>query len=330
MLNIIGRRYLWFLISLLVIIPGIAAMVYSTIDSCSKQQRGEATYCGPLRPSIDYTGGTLWELTKFEQPVLPNDVRAVFLAEGVTDVSVQTSELRGEQGVLIRTIPLTGDDGKEKKTALEQALRASLGTFQELRFESVGPTIGQEVTQRSQIAVVAASLGILLYITFAFRGMAHSLRYGMCALFALVHDVFVVVGLFSMFGLIFGTEVDALFLTALLTVIGFSVHDTIVVFDRIRENRRRYPTEGYERLVNFSVFQTLDRSINTTLTVLITLTALFLFGGATIRNFVAALLIGIASGTYSSIFNASPLLVVWENREIQKFFARLFRRQAAA
>jgi preprotein translocase subunit SecF len=328
--NIIGRRYLWFLISLLVIIPGLVAMVYMTVDSCAKQERGESTFCGPLRPSIDFTGGTLWELTKFERTVLPNEVREVFAKEGLVDVAVQTSELRGEKGVLIRTVPLTGDEGKAQKQALEAAMREAFGSFQELRYESVGPIIGQEITQRSQWAVLAASLGILLYITYAFRGIPHSLRYGVCAVVALIHDVLVVVGLFSLFGLLFGTEVDALFLTALLTVIGFSTHDTIVVFDRIRENRRKYANEDFERVVNFSVFQTLDRSINTTLTVMITLSALFLFGGVTIRNFVATLLIGIFSGTYSSIFNASPLLVVWENREIQRFFDRLRRRPVEA
>jgi preprotein translocase subunit SecF len=328
--NIIGRRYLWFLLSFLVIIPGIVAMIYSTIDSCQKQESGQSNYCGPLRPSIDFTGGTLWELSKFERDVQPGEIRAVFAAEGITDLALQTSSSGGEQGILIRTIPLTGDEGKGKKTALDAAMRQALGSYQELRFESVGPVIGQEVTQRSQVAVVVASLGILLYITFAFRGLQHSFRFGVCAVIALIHDVLVVVGIFSLFGLIFGIEIDALFLTALLTVIGFSVHDTIVVFDRVRENRRKFPTEDFEKVVNFSVFQTLDRSINTTLTVLITLSALFLFGGVTIRNFVAALLIGIFSGTYSSIFVASPLLVVWEKREIQNFFARLFRRKVQA
>jgi preprotein translocase subunit SecF len=325
--NIIGRRYLWFLNSLLVIIPGIVAMIYATYDSCNKQSQGQSNFCGPLHPSIDFTGGTLWELSNFDQAVAPNDVRSVFQAQGITDVAVQTSSQGNVQGVLIRTIPLTGDDGKAKKAELQAALQDKLGAFQELRFESVGPVIGQEVSQRAIWAVVAASLAILLYISFAFRGVAHSVRFGVCAVIALIHDVLVVIGIFSIFGLLFGTEVDALILTAILTIIGFSVHDTIVVFDRIRENRRKFPTETFERVVNFSVFQTLDRSINTTLTVLMTLSALFLFGGVTIRSFTAALLIGVFSGTYSSIFNASPLLVVWETGEIPRFFARLFGRQ---
>ena len=326
--NIIGRRYLWFAISLIVIIPGILAMIFNTYDSCSKEKSGQSNFCGPLRPSIDFTGGTLWELSNFQQPVQPNDVRQIFIAQGITDVAVQTSEQNGVPGVLIRTIPLTGDEGKSRKAALTTALQEKFGQFTELRFESVGPVIGQEVTQRAQFAVILASVAILLYITFAFRKVQNPIRFGVCAIVALIHDVLVVIGIFAIFGMLFGLEVDALLLTAILTVIGFSVHDTIVVFDRIRENLRKFPTEEYERVVNFSVFQTLDRSINTTLTVLITLSALFLFGGATIRVFTAALLIGIFSGTYSSIFNASPLLVVWENREIPKFFARVFRRQA--
>jgi preprotein translocase subunit SecF len=327
--NIIGRRYLWFLISLLVILPGIVAMIYSTVDSCAKQERGQSNYCGPLRPSIDFTGGTLWELTKFDQLVQPNDVRELFAAQGIKDVAVQTSELGDEQGVLIRTIALTGDEGKAKKSVLEAAMHEKFGAFQELRYESVGPVVGQEVTQRAQWAVIAASIGILLYVALAFRGIPNSLRYGVCAVLANIHDVLVVIGAFAIFGVLFGTEVDALFLTAVLTVIGFSTHDTIVVFDRIRENRRKFATEPFEKVVNFSVFQTLDRSINTTLTVLITLSALFLFGGGTIKNFVGALLIGILTGTYSSIFLASPMLVVWENGEIPRFFARLFKRNKA-
>jgi preprotein translocase subunit SecF len=325
--NIIGRRYLWFLISLLVIIPGIIAMVYTTIDSCGKQAKGLSNFCGPLRPSIDFTGGTLWTLTGFSSPVALDGVRETFSAQNIPDVSVQNTEEKGQFGILIRTIPLVGNEGKDKKTALETALHQRLGSFQEARFESVGPVVGQEVTQRAQWAVVAVCLGIMLYLTYAFRTVPNSLRYGVCAVVALVHDVLVITGLFSIFGLLFGIEVDALFLTALLTIIGFSVHDTIVVFDRIRENRRKFAGEDFEKVVNFSVFQTLDRSINTTLTVLITLAALFLFGGATIHNFVAALLLGIFSGTYSSIFNASPLLVVWENREIQRFFGRIFGRK---
>jgi len=247
-------------------------------------------------------------------------VRAILLQNGLTDVAIQTSEKGQEQGMLIRTKHIS----PQTKAAIEASLRAQLGNYTELRFESVGPTIGQEVTQRAQIAVALACVGILLYISWAFRKVPNPVRYGTCAVLALVHDVLVVVGIFSMLGVLANVEVDALFLTALLTgPIGFSVHDTIVVFDRIRENVAKYPGETFERVVNHSMLQTMGRSITTSLTVIFTLAALFLFGGVTIRYFVLAMLIGIITGTYSSIFIASPLLVIWDSGEI----GRLFRRQ---
>ena len=188
------------------------------------------------------------------------------------------------------------------------------------RFETVGPSIGKEVALRAAGAVGLAALGIMLYITFAFRGVEHAFRYGISAIIAMLHDVLVVIGIEAILGKFLGWEVDALFLTALLTVIGFSVHDTIVVFDRIRENSNIYRRLPYETVVNHSIVQTLVRSINTQLTVMFTLLALFIFGGVTIRHFVLILLIGVLSGTYSSIFNAAPILVVWENREWRNWF----------
>jgi preprotein translocase subunit SecF len=186
----------------------------------------------------------------------------------------------------------------------------------------VGPTVGAEVAQRAAGAVGLATLGILGYITYAFRGVPHAYRYGTAAVIAMLHDVAVVIGVEAILARVAGWEVDALFLTALLTVIGFSVHDTIVVFDRIRENQAIYRRLDYETLVNHSIVQTLDRSLNTQLTVMFTLLALLLFGGATTRHFVTILLIGVLSGTYSSIFNAAPILVVWENREWKRWFGR--------
>lgn len=311
--NIVKRRYWWFALSGLIIIPGLAAMIISTV------QTG-----GPLKPAIDFTGGTIWELTNFQKPLELAPVRDILAKNGFGDAALQTSEKAGQQGLIIRAKHI----GSEAKAAIEADLKERFGGYTELRFESVGPAIGAETTKWAQYAVLLASIGILLYISWAFRQVPKPFRYGACAVIALLHDVLVVVGLFAIFGLIFGIEVDALFLTAILTgPIGFSVHDTIVVFDRIRENSKRYPNENFERLVNHSILQTLDRSINTTLTVLFTLTALFLFGGVTIRYFVLALLIGITTGAYSSIFNASCLLVVWENGEIGRFFRRLFGRE---
>ncbi|HEV2236499.1 MAG TPA: protein translocase subunit SecF [Ktedonobacterales bacterium] len=184
--------------------------------------------------------------------------------------------------------------------------------------DEVGPAIASETTVNAILAVAFASIFILGYITFAFRhvgSLRQSAAYGACAIIALLHDALVILGLWAIFGHFFDFKVDTLFVTAVLTVIGFSVHDTIVVFDRVRENLARRSGESFEEVVNASLVQTMSRSLNTSLTVLITLAALTLFGGASIRSFTLALLIGIASGTYSSIFNASMLLVVWHNGE---------------
>ena len=183
-----------------------------------------------------------------------------------------------------------------------------------------------QIRNRAIIAVAVASVGILLYMAYAFRNTQNPLLYGGSALVAMLHDVIIVLGVFSILGVLFNVRVDALFITALLTVIGFSVHDTIVVFDRIRENLALSPNESFESVVDHSLAQTIVRSLNTSLTVIFTLLALVLFGGESTRVFVLALLIGTVSGTYSSIFNASQLLVAWENGEIQSLFRRVTRR----
>jgi len=181
---------------------------------------------------------------------------------------------------------------------------------------SVSASVAGETTLRAFLAVIAASVFILLYIWFSFRKVAKPWRYGACAIIALLHDVLVVLGVFSILGWLLNIQVDTLFITAVLTVVGFSVHDTIVVFDRIRENMQRRTSETFDQVVNASLVQTMARSLNTSLTVLFTLSALTLFGGVTIRTFTLALLVGIFSGTYSSIFNASMLLVIWEKGEL--------------
>jgi preprotein translocase SecF subunit len=188
--------------------------------------------------------------------------------------------------------------------------------MQVLQNATVSGSVASETTRNAILAVVAAAVLILLYISFAFRKVARPWRYGTCAIIALLHDVLVVVGVFSILGWLFNLQIDALFITALLTVVGFSVHDTIVVFDRIRENMQRRTSETFDQVVNASLVQTMARSLNTSLTVLVTLSALTLFGGETIRVFTGALLLGIFSGTYSSIFNASMLLVIWERGEL--------------
>lgn len=315
MLDIVGKRYWYFAFSLLIIIPGLIAMGITWAET------GQ-----PFRLAIDFTGGTLLQL-KFDTPQAFSSETVVRALEGFglasNDVQVQTA---GNDTLILRTRALDNT----QKVGIEDALKKQYGNFTEQSAETVGPAIGAEVTERAGMAVAIAAIGILLYITWAFRKVPQPFRYGVCAIIAMIHDVLVILGTAAIFGLVFGWEVDSLYLTALLTVIGFSVHDTIVVFDRIRENQGRMRGERFERVVNHSILQTLDRSINTQLTVLFTLAALALFGGITIRHFVVTLFIGILSGSYSSIFDASPLLVVWENDEIGSFFRRLFGRQRQA
>jgi preprotein translocase subunit SecF len=344
MLDLVGKRYLFFLISLIIIIPGVISLALFG-----------------LKLGIDFTGGTYWEVVPQSADVNTNEVAQLLKANGQSDVAVQKATLIVGQvttPTLVMRMPNISPDQKDALTKVlvdhgivsgtVQTVSASSTTpvtatatttgttapaagtttvtrllpGQEIQFNTVGPTIGSEVASRAILSVFAASLGILAYLWYAFRRVPNAIRYGVCAVLALLHDVLVVVGIFSLLGEFFGIEIDALFITAMLTVIGFSVHDTIVVFDRIRENLLRRRFDSFEKVVNYSLVQTLTRSINTSLTVIFTLSALFLFGGVSIRDFVLALLIGIVSGTYSSIFNASMMLVVWENKEWRNWFGR--------
>ncbi|MBI4301599.1 MAG: protein translocase subunit SecF, partial [Chloroflexi bacterium] len=264
----------------------------------------------------------------FSQPVDEASLRQEMANLNHPEAVIQKT---GEGTFLIRTKTLRGEvkdaEGKvvqpAERQVIEDALQAKFGTFvREPSFESVSPVIASQIVKNAFWAVLAATVGILLYISWAFRQMPQPFRYGTCAVIALIHDVLVVVGLFSIFGKVFGIEVDSMFITALLTIIGFSVHDTIVVFDRIRENLGRGVSRDFGTTVNNSILETLGRSINTSMTVVLTLLALYLFGGVTIRHFTLVLLIGIISGTYSSIFNASQFLVVWEYGELRKLWPR--------
>ena len=306
MFSIVQRRYWYFGLSLLVIVPGMIALIMWGL---------------PL--SIDFKSGSLLEVqfTQISKPLDLAEIRQLYTQRGYSDSVVQAS---GADAVVIRSKPLTEDDPR----AIISSLQELYGPTKVLAAETVGPTVGAEVAQRAAIAVGLAAIGILGYITYAFRRVEHAFRYGVAAIIAMLHDVLVVIGSAAILGRIFGWEVDALFLTALLTVVGFSVHDTIVVFDRIRENLLLHRRLDYETVVNHSIVQTLDRSINTQLTVMLTLLALTLFGGTTIRHFVVTLLIGVLSGTYSSIFNAAPILVVWENQEWKNWFRP--KKQATA
>ena len=306
-MNIIKNRYLYFGISLLVIIPGMLALIFWKL---------------PL--GIDFTGGSLLEI-KFESGTPPSvtDVTNLYteFSTPTRDLSNPLVQPLGTDSLSIRSKEMN-DATKGQIVAALQERFGNGANVTVMHFTQVSAAIGQEVAVRAAGAVGLAALFILLYITYAFRGVQHSFRYGTAAIIAMLHDVLVVIGMEALLGHFLGWEADSLFLTALLTVIGFSVHDTIVVFDRIRENSNKYRRVDYETVVNHSIVQTLDRSINTQLTVMLTLLALALFGGASIRHFVVILLVGIFSGTYSSIFNAPPILTVWENREWRTWFHR--------
>ncbi|HEX8991854.1 MAG TPA: protein translocase subunit SecF [Anaerolineales bacterium] len=308
-MNIIKNRYLYFLISLLVIIPGLIFM------GLHWAQTGE----GPLTLGIDFKGGALLEVQFAGPRPSVADITGIYgnLSTPAQPISDPVVQPLGDVSYSIRSRQM---DNVLKSKVVAAMQQKSGGAVTILNFTSVSPSVGAEVTNAAGIAILMAAIAILLYIWYAFRGVDHSFRYGTAAVIAMFHDVFVVLGVEAMLGYFLHWEADALFLTALLTVIGFSVHDTIVVFDRIRENANIYRRVEYEKMVNHSIVQTLDRSINTQLTVMFTLFALALFGGETIRHFVIILLVGIFSGTYSSIFNASPILVVWQNREWRNWF----------
>jgi len=311
-MNIIKNRYLYFLISLLIIIPGLIFLILNWTSTGK-----------PLPLGIDFSGGSLLEVKFAANRATPEQVQAAF-QKFAPDANPVIQPL-GEDSYSIRS--KTIDDATKGQIVSELESVAG-NAITVLAFSSVSASVGAEVTKAAGFAILLAAAAILGYIWFAFRGVSHSGRYGTAAIIAMFHDVLVVIGVEAILSYFLGWEIDAMFLTALLTVIGFSVHDTIVVFDRIRENSNVYRRVDYETLVNHSIVQTLVRSINTQLTVMFTLFALVLFGGDSIRHFVIILLVGILSGTYSSIFNAAPILVVWENREWRTWFKGRNRAQA--
>ena len=342
MYDIVGKRNWYFAFSALITIPGLIFIAL-----------------GGLKPSVDYTGGTVWQVRYADVPSAA-ELHAALVELGHPEAVVRSVgggflEIRTDPIDLLPPTtpvptpsplpsgvtpspspspsptpsPTPEPSGSPSPTPsasptpspsptpepviagtpfydLEQELIARFGAGEPRSVTTVGPTVGSELIRSSIILIVIGELFILGYLWVRF-----GFRYGTAAIVALLHDVIVVVGIFAVLGFFFGLEFDALFVTALLTIIGFSVHDTIVVFDRIRENRVRHAGEPFGAIVNHSILQTLGRSINTSLTVVVTLTALLLLGPATIRTFTLALLIGVVSGTYSSIFNASQLLAAW-------------------
>lgn len=284
---------IYFLISLLILIPGIVSLIHYG-----------------LRFSIDFTGGTLLEI-QTKSPVSADQVKSIAQKN---DVEISSISNVSDNILLIRAKPIS----QEKNTQLKSALTQEIGEISERRFETVGPVIGAELTRKAITAVIVAALAIIAYLAWSFKAIPKpysSWKFGVSAVVALLHDALVVLGIFSLLGHYYHVEIDALFVTAILTVIGFSVHDTIVVFDRIRENVIKMHHASFYEVVDFSLAETLNRSLNTSLTVILTLSALLFFGGESIRWFVVALLIGIISGTYSSIFNAAPILAIWEEKK---------------
>lgn len=290
MLNLIRNRRRWYVLSAILILPGLVSLLLFG-----------------LRLGIDFTGGSLLEIQ------VPSGTQAQQIRQAVgTDHGDPVIQSTSDNTFQVRVKTLDPDQHNQVLGSVRKTLG---GQVTERRFETVGPTIGADLTRNAILSVILGSLLIVAYIAYAFRNVpkpASGWRFGVTTIFALLHDILFTLGVFSLLGHFKGVEVDATFVAAVLTVIGFSVHDTIVVFDRIRENLLRGQGETLPDTVNFSIAQTLVRSINTSFTVLLVLTAMFFFGGSSIHYFILALLVGIGIGTYSSIFNAAPVLVSWQ------------------
>jgi len=296
MIDFVGKKRLLFLISEILVIIGIVSLVISQI------QLGT-----PLRLGIDFTGGTSATF-RFTPQVEQERLRQELISLGQPEAIIQ----RSGDDFLIRLREIS----PQEREGLVKGLETSLGSEITVRdYDMVSGHIATETARNAIIAVIIAAVAMLFYIVWAFRRMPSPFRWGTCAIIALVHDVFIIVGIFSLLGLLAGVAIDALFITGLLAVVGYSINNTVVVFDRIRENVSRHIRPDFAEIVNDSLIETLGRCLNTALTTIFVLLALFFFGGATIHYFVLVLLLGVIIGTYSSICISSQLLVVWEKRE---------------
>ena len=300
-MDFVGKRAWFFLVSALVIAPGIAFLIIG----------------GGLKPGIDFTGGSTTGL-EFAADVQQEELRSELTSLGYVDAIVQRMD---DNAFFVRTKELQEEEKDSLVGNLESRLSHDGVTV--LSFDLVSPIVAAETVVNAFYAILAAAVGVFLYVWWAFRNMPSPFRYGAAAIIALLHDTAVVVGVFAILGVLLDVEVNTMFLIALLTVIGYSVNDTIVVFDRLRENVVNYPNRTLKVNANVSVSQSLSRSLNTSLTLLFTLLALLLFGGPTIRNFLWVLLIGVVVGTYSSVAIATPALMVWEEGDIRRIFRRL-------
>jgi len=299
-LNFVGLRGWFFIFSALVILPGIVFLIIAP----------------GLRQGIDFTGGSTLTL-EFSDPVNQTDLRAELANLGHSDATVQQLEdnvffiRTKELDEVARVAVLAGTEGNLSPNGVQQ-----------LSFDLVSPVVAGETILNAIYAILAAAVGIFLYVWWAFRNVPSPFRYGAAAILALLHDAMIVIGIFSILGVLIEMEVGTMFLVAILTVIGYSVNDTIVVFDRIRENVLTFPNRELSEVVNLSISETIGRSLNTSVTLLITLMALMLFGGSTIREFLLVLLIGVVVGTYSSIAIASQALISWEYGDFKRVILR--------
>ena len=319
MYNIVGKRGWYFIFSALLIIPGLLSMIAPP---------GWASGGSGLRPGIDFTSGSVLNIS-FEEPASPAAVRSVMASLGHSEALVQAV---GDDSVLIRTRVLqeaAGDETSERQR-IQAELEAQVGAVAGSGVDTVSPIIAQETVRNTFLALLVASAFILIYIWYAFRRVPRAYRYGIAAVITLAHDTIIVLGVFSILGRFLGLEVNAMFIVGILTVAGYSVNDTIVVFDRIRENTIRVPDRPLEDTVNLSIIESVGRSVNTSFTTLLVLLAMLLIGGNSIRELLLVVAIGVVAGTYSSIFIAAQFIVIWERREFGRVFTLGRRREATA
>ena len=326
MLNLVEKRNWFFAASILLLIPGIISLLIPP----------------RLKPGIEFTSGTTFSF-RYAESVTSDQVRDVLDEVGHGDARVQST---GNNTFLVTTdeiggstnVPPVGPVLPSEREELETVLGSRFGGFLDadgnatdrfLEFSSVSAAVSREIGRNAALAVAVAAIAITLYIAYAFRNVANPVRYGVSAVVALAHDVVLVIGIFSILGKFFDTEVDTFFITGLLTVVGFSIHDSIVVFDRIRENAAAGRIRSYPDVVNHSLLQTMGRSFNTSLTLIFSILALLLLGGESIRDFLLVLLIGVTTGTYSSVFIASMFLVTWQQGDIPRAWRRITGRGRA-
>ena len=303
--NIVQNRRYYFILSAVLIGIGLVAMIISFI-----------TTGAPFQIGVDFRSGTRFEV-QFQDVVTEDQIRDVYTDFGISNPMITSIRAEGlENAWQIRTEFVSPQTAKDIETEL--GARLSPIVPDTTRTESVSPSIGAEVTRAAFGAILLAAGIILVYIMFAFRQVPNSFRYGACAVIAMLHDILIIFGFIAVTGMLFGWEVDSLFLTAVLTVAGFSLQDTIVVFDRIRENIKKRPREKFDTVVTRSILETIHRSLATQLNAMFVMVAILLFGGPSIKHFIAVLFVGLFSGTYSSLFNAVPLLVAWEERAARR------------